>query len=266
LFFAPFTGYDKNPFWMFFSFWQIYLHTPLLNLKVPGFVSAFWREELMVFTLRNEKVHDMMLKLSKTTAEEQKSYNLLFEVGGFTSVHILVNLGIIIWILAIIIGLIVLGGLIDLFCSVPDPNQRIQGLRKPVSEKPLHMLAINMLVRYMFVSILDFAICVFVTLSADTFDVFDDVQRKINISVSYGLVGMFGCLFIFILMYGLWRYLKSSKAKIWKDYEVTEYVSTLFDGMQIQHPTRTTVYLIAFLTRNGLYAATTVFLYEQPIF
>lgn len=41
--FAPIAGYDKNPFWMFFSFWQLYLHTPLMNLKVPGYVAAFWR-------------------------------------------------------------------------------------------------------------------------------------------------------------------------------------------------------------------------------
>jgi hypothetical protein len=220
----------------------------------------------MVFTLRNEKVHNWMMQLSKTAPEEELNYNLLFEVVGFNSLHVLVNLGLILWILAIIVCLIMVGWLIDMFCSVPDTDNRIQGLRKPVSSKPLHMLAVNLLVRFGLVSVVDFAICIFIALSAVNYSAFDDMARTLNLSVSLGLAGLFGVLLLFIVIYGIWRCVKASRAKIWKDFEVSEYVSTLYDGMTIQHPERTTIFLVTYMLRHIQFAAAVVFLYERPIF
>ena len=67
-------------------------------------------------------------------------------------------------------------------------------------------------------------------------------------------------------MYGAWRYYKAKNAKIWADFDVSGYVCTLYEGVNIHHPEKTTFYLLAFITRQIIYAATIVFLYEQPVF
>lgn len=36
-------GFDQTPFWLFFNVWQMFLHLPLLNLKLPGYISTTWR-------------------------------------------------------------------------------------------------------------------------------------------------------------------------------------------------------------------------------
>jgi hypothetical protein len=43
LFIAYVAGFDQTPFWLFFNVWQLFMHVPLLNLKIPGFVATFWR-------------------------------------------------------------------------------------------------------------------------------------------------------------------------------------------------------------------------------
>jgi hypothetical protein len=46
-------GFDQTPFWLFFNIWQLFLHVPLLNLKLPGFIGLTWREQLKIWTLRS---------------------------------------------------------------------------------------------------------------------------------------------------------------------------------------------------------------------
>jgi hypothetical protein len=50
---AYFFELDQTPFWLFFNVWQLFLHVQLFNLKIPGFTSAYWREQLKLWTLRN---------------------------------------------------------------------------------------------------------------------------------------------------------------------------------------------------------------------
>lgn len=44
LFAAMWFDFDSMPFWLFFNIWQMFTHIPLLNIKIPGFVSEYWRE------------------------------------------------------------------------------------------------------------------------------------------------------------------------------------------------------------------------------
>lgn len=85
-------------------------------------------------------------------------------------------------------------------------------------------------------------------------------------AISWLFVALYVGLFLFIMGYGGWRYFKAKNAKIWKDFDVSGYVATLYEGANIHHPENTTVYLLAFISRQVVYAATIVFLYEQPVF
>ena len=49
-------GFDQTPLWTFFNIWQLFLHIPLLNLKIPGFASAYWISQLKIWTMRNSNV------------------------------------------------------------------------------------------------------------------------------------------------------------------------------------------------------------------
>ena len=113
LFLAYMLGFDQTPFWLFFNIWQLLVHIPLLNLKVPGFVSAFWREELMIWTMRNENVKTWMIELSDIQPEERQSFTFLLEAAGYDSTQIFVNLGLILWIPTIIIALMPFALFID---------------------------------------------------------------------------------------------------------------------------------------------------------
>jgi hypothetical protein len=64
LFLCYMLGFDQTPFWLFFNIWQLLVHIPLLNLKIPGFVSAFLREELMIWTMRNDNVNKWLIDVS----------------------------------------------------------------------------------------------------------------------------------------------------------------------------------------------------------
>jgi hypothetical protein len=75
-----------------------------------------------------------------------------------------------------------------------------------------------------------------------------------------------GLLALIVVLYGAWRYWKAKNAKVWKDYEVSGYVTTLFEGANPHHPERTAFYLIVFMLRQTIYAATIVHLYEEPVF
>jgi len=41
---SEFFQFDSQPFWLFFNVWQLFMHIPLLNLKIPGFVAEYWRK------------------------------------------------------------------------------------------------------------------------------------------------------------------------------------------------------------------------------
>ena len=54
-------------------------------------------------------------------------------------------------------------------------------------------------------------------------------------------------------------------AKDWKDCDVSGYVNTLYEGENEFHPVRTTVFLTVWIARQVVYAATIVFLFDQPV-
>lgn len=84
-------------------------------------------------------------------------------------------------------------------------------------------------------------------------------------SVSLTLLGLYGFFFFFVIFHGVWRHHKSKKAKAWKDYDFSGYVNTLYEGANEIHPGRTTVFLSAWIARQVVYAATIVFLFDQPV-
>lgn len=59
-----------------------------------------------------------MYKISGIPEIDHRSYTILLEAAGFDSTLIYVNLGIILWIPAIIIALMPFAWAIDTFCSV----------------------------------------------------------------------------------------------------------------------------------------------------
>jgi hypothetical protein len=59
-----------------------------------------------------------MYKISGIPEIDRRSYTLLLEVAGFDSTQIYVNLGLILWIPAIIFALMPFAWAIDTFCSV----------------------------------------------------------------------------------------------------------------------------------------------------
>ena len=63
--------FDKTPLWTFFNIWQLIVHIPLLNLKVPGFACTYWRTQLNIWTMRNPKVSAWMEQLSGIEAIDQ---------------------------------------------------------------------------------------------------------------------------------------------------------------------------------------------------
>lgn len=253
---------------MFFNIWQLIVHIPLLNLKIPGFVSAFWREELMIWTMRNDNVEAWMTDLSMTPIEERKSFTYLLEAAGYNSTQIFINLGLILWIPIILIGLMPFALFVDNCCSVRDGQLERFGGRKRLTEKPLVQMLVNLLMRFALVSVLDISICVFISLSSQEAGAFDSHHghEVINLALSWLFIALFICFIAFIIGYGAWRYYKAKNAKVWKDFDVSGYVCTLYEGVNIHHPENTTFYLLAFIARQIIYAATIIFMYEQPVF
>jgi len=110
---------------------------PLLNLKIPGFVMAFWREQLKIWTLRNDSVANWFERLSRIPEEDRKSYTLQLEAARFNSTQIYTNLGLILWVPVVIIGLMPIAWCIDTFCTIQDKDREQFGGRKPLTKKPL---------------------------------------------------------------------------------------------------------------------------------
>jgi len=124
----------------------------------------------------------------------------------------------------------------------------------------------NLLTRYVLISILDIMMCVFISLSTAKNLGGEMPNYYVNVGISWTLVSLLTCFLVFVLAYGVWRYWKAKHAVAWKDYEVSGYICTLYEGTSIQHPKRTTFYLMTYLTRQIVYAATIVYLYEDPVF
>jgi hypothetical protein len=67
---ATLFNFDSMPFWLFFNVWQLFTHIPLLNLKIPGFISVYWQQQLNIWTLRNDNIYNMMVQFTS-----ESSYN-----------------------------------------------------------------------------------------------------------------------------------------------------------------------------------------------
>jgi len=259
-------GFDQTPFWLFFNCWQLFLHVPLLNLKIPGFVNSFWREQLMIWTMRNANVNQWMCHLSHGLEEDKKSYTLQLEAAKFDSLHIYVNLGLILWVPAIIIALMPVAWIVDTFCTLRDSQREQFGGRKPLTKQPLLCRLTNLLSRFALMATLDIMICVFICLSTAWHGAYVGIQRDINLGIGIGLLALFVCFVLFTAGYGVWRFVQARKAEEWKDYLVSSYVSTLFEGANLQHPERMTFFQLVTIFRQTAFAATIVFLYEDPVF
>jgi hypothetical protein len=81
-------------------------------------VSAFWREELMIWTMRNNNVETWMNELSNVIPEERKAFNMLLEAAGYRSTLIVVNLGLILWVLLILLAMLPIALAVDSLCTV----------------------------------------------------------------------------------------------------------------------------------------------------
>ena len=261
---AQYFGFDQTPFWLFFNIWQMFLHVPLLNLKLPGFVAITWREQLKVWTLRNTRVNHWMHEWSGIPEIERRSYTILFENAGFNSTQIFVNLGLILWVLAGLVALLPLAWLVDTFCSVRDKENDDVGGRRPLTKKPLLTILTNILARYLLMATLDIMMCVFISLNLAYSH--DDFHTMVNLNICYLLIGIVVAFALFQLVYGAWRYWKVQSAKRWRDYYVSKYISTLYVGANLQHPHRNAIYLFVFMARQATYAAAIVYLYEEPVF
>lgn len=114
----------------------MFTHTTLLGHKTPAFATTYLHQMLNIWTLRNQGVTDIMNGLI-TEAAPYKTYSPVLNAGGFGSLHIIVNLGFILWIPCLIVVLMPFAWFLDSFCSVPDPKLRKYGGRKPITKRPL---------------------------------------------------------------------------------------------------------------------------------
>jgi hypothetical protein len=123
----------------------------------------------------------------------------------------------------------------------------------------------NLLARYALLFVLDVMICVFISLMTGYYGGYNSMQFKVNISISLTLIGLYTFFFFFVIFHGIWRHYKAKKAKTWKDYDFNGYVNTLYEGANGVQPLRTTVFLTVWIARQIVYAATIVFLSDQPV-
>ena len=158
-------GFDQTPFWLFFNVWQLFMHVPLLNLKIPAFVQTFWREQLKIWTMRNDKVEEWMWGWSQGLAEDRQSYTLELEAAGFNSTQIYVNLGLMLWIPFILVALLPFAWLIDRYITIPDVDSEEEDARRPLTRKPLLQIITNLMCRFALMSLLDVMMCIFICLS-----------------------------------------------------------------------------------------------------
>ena len=105
----------------------------------------------------------------------------------------------------------------------------------------------NLLTRYALMYVLDIMMCVFITFASDS-DIADS-HHRIDMIICYVLVGLLAFLVFFEVVHGAWRYWKARTAKKWNDYRISGYISTLYTGANPQHPERTTLYLVAYMSR-----------------
>jgi hypothetical protein len=173
-----------------------------------------------------------------------------------------VNLGVILWVPLLLIALLPFAWLVDKFCSVRDEEKEKFGGRKPLTGKPLVQMIVNLLSRYALVSVLDVTMLVFLTLSAYWQSAFESIDGQVNSCICYTLLSLFAAFIIVIIVHGCWRNDKVKFATTWVDFNVSGYICTLYDGMNIHHPECTTISQLAFIARQVAYAATIVFLYD----
>ena len=101
----------------------------------------------------------------------------------------------------------------------------------------------------MLISTLDVMMCVFVCLSTIYYGGENIPSFELNLGLSLVLLAIFFCFTCFVGGYGVWRYFKAKKAEKWRDYQASCYVSTLFEGANLQHPERMTMLQLAFIAK-----------------
>lgn len=265
LLFAPFLDIDSLPFWQFFFLWQLFTHMNLLNIKTPAFASTYWQQMLNIWILRLPGVREVMNGLI-TEAKPYKHYSPILAAGGFDSLHVIVNLGLILWIPCLIIVLMPFAWYLDTFCSMPDERLRMYGGRKPMTKRPLLEILTNMLTRYALMSVLDVMICVFISIDASRKGIFSHADHLTNLIVSWILVGLVALFVLMILISAIWRKVEMNKSQTPFEVPVNRWFKNLYDGFWPNHPERHASVMLSFIARQFVYAAVVVFLNDSPVF
>jgi len=115
-------------------------------------------------------------------------------------------------------------------------------------------------------SLLDIMMCIFICLGTVRNGELKEPYLRINLSICFTFLALISCFILLVIAYGFWRkrlILRNPESEVGP---VSEYICTLYEGANLNIPGRTTIYLLAFISRQIVYAATIVFLYEDPVF
>lgn len=118
-----------------------------------------------------------------------------------------------------------------------------------------------MLSRFTMLAFLDVAMSIFITLKTSPQTNYP--HSEANLTLAYTLLGLLLTFTIVVFLYGVWRW---AQLKRKEEAEVSGYICTIYEGANENHPERTTVYVTAFMFRQGVFAATVIYLYEEPVF
>ena len=122
-------------------------------------------------------------------------------------------------------------------------------------------MLINLLLRYAIISIMDISMCIAMSISCAYYEGYTPTRYKINMSIAYVLLGLLSFFIFFVIGHGIWCHFKAKRAKKWKDYEISSYVSTIYEGANVIHPFRATIFNVFCMLRSVAFSITIVFLY-----
>lgn len=115
-------------------------------------------------------------------------------------------------------------------------------------------------------ALLDIMMCTLICLGTVRNGDFKEPYLRINLSICFTILALISCFILLVIAYGFWRKRLIQRNSESKQGPVSGYISTLYEGANLNIPGRTTIYLLAFISRQIVYAATIVFLYEDPVF
>jgi hypothetical protein len=261
---AVYFRLDSTPFYMLFTVWQLFMHLPMLNIKMPGVMAEYWREQLHLWTMRSDGIMNIMIKGTSEQVQSQINYALVLDASGLHSTQVFVNLGLVLWVPAFIIFLMPMAYCIDTCITLPSKRFKRWGGRKRLTARPIAEVLTNFLIRYALLWMLDIMICVFVSLRSGHLGVFTSSDYIKNIVVDYLLIFLLAAIWLIFAGHSVYRYWSMQDAQSRFDVRVNRYLLTLCDGTSPGRPENGVVYQLAYMTRQSIYAALIVFLTDYP--